>query len=576
MHTPTRLCLLSLLVALAASAATFTPTPYGWFLEAESALPKSSTSIQSDPTASSGTYLTSSKPWEPLLRLPALPADLPPSFELRTLRRASPLCIKTFNPDASQRELAWSWSRPKRWSWVTDGTFRASDLQHGLLLIRDGASTPADLDAIALVTNAALANAVLQLPPIPVKLTLDWTSTDTHPITPLHWSINDYELTRSPLPAPAFDSLITPLTNGLIRIHHAALADRWSDPTTRRWNPEKIRAAITSIPAYKTAPILLSIPSWPSWMYSGDALPAESYDEFSALCIDLVRILRTDLGCSLTHLELLNEKEHNYLNVKNLPELWRLLARLFQDLHAAYPDLRLGGPALTWPNPEWVTPFLSTCGPHIHFLSWHNYATGSRDTPTDTILTEKVDAIASMAETAIDLTRKLSPDHPLETFLTEYNISWTWETRDPRMTTSIGALFDARVVKAVAQKGITGAFVWHLKDNIYGLADGKNTARPAWHLFRLAQQHLLGDLLPSTSSHPDLFDALPIRHADGSRALLLLNLSDAPLALPPTATLLPQPRSPLNGFDLHDTATPIHNLDTPLPPYTLRLLTESP
>jgi hypothetical protein len=89
-----------------------------------------------------------------------------------------------------------------------------------------------------------------------------------------------------------------------------------------------------------------------------------------------------------------------------------------------------------------------------------------------------------------------------------------------------------------------------VKDNIYGLVDLQNNPRPAYHIFRQAGRHLVGDVLPVVLSDPSAMQALAVRRPDGSsRSLLLVNRSDTPLMLPSPRRLLASPK-PLREFHI--------------------------
>ncbi len=548
-------------------------TDYGWLIEAEACRPNADCHIAEDPSASNGAGVASASAWQPLARVLTLPQDVPESFEVWTRRRGGPVCLKALSPDGSQKELGWTWGAPARWTWQKAGTFKREALSGGLLVIRDGdKSRTTELDAIAVVTNATLAAMAFAPPPIDVALKIDWSVPTSHPITARHWAVNDYEIVRAPEPSAAFDAVLRDLKPAIIRIHHASLVDTWSDAETRSWDVAKIRAAFDRMPAYEGVPIMVNINNWPRWFHDGPTLPAEKQAAFAALCADLVRIFRDELHQPVAYWEVLNEQDNRYEKAEALPALWQLLATVMDAMHAADPKAKIGGPALTWPKAEWTEGFLDACGDQIDFLSWHNYASGSRDDSTESILTEKVNNICTMARYARDAVAHPEPNRHIETFLTEYNISWSWETRDPRMTNHIGAIFDALVVMGVAEVGIDGAFVWHVKDNIYGLVDSQNVRRPAYQLFSWGGRYLVGKMLPVADSEPSALQLLAVRRADGGRSLLLVNRSDAVLVLPAPRALLGVETPILEGCIDAETCADLRPLAQPDAPLQLRPL----
>ncbi len=561
----------------ASPAAKWVPRPYGWLLEAEVNRPHSDHRVVEDEEASGQKAIWSRTAWQPLAMVPALPPDAPLSFELWTRRRGGAVCLKALAADGTQRESGWSWGAPERWTWERGGVFRREALEHGFLVIRDGDVAQAtELDAVAIVTNAVLAAEAFAPPPMCATLALDWDAPAAHPLTARHWAINDYELLRAREPSAEFDALLRDLDPAVIRIHNAGLVEAWSDAASRGWNVAAIRGAFARMPAYKDVPIMVNINNWPAWFHDGPVLPENLHKPFAALCADLARIFREELKRPVAYWELLNEQDSRYEQAGALPSLWRLLALIMDEIRAVDPDARIGGPALTWPKPDWVEGFLAGCGDRIDFFSWHSYASGSRDDSTTHILSERVDAVCNMAKDARERLARHVPGKRVETFLTEYNISWTWETRDPRMANHVGAIFQALVVTGLAERGIDGAFVWHFKDNIYGLVDLQNNPRPAYHFFRQAGRYLVGDVLPVVLSDPSAMQALAVRRPDGSRSLLLVNRSDTPLLLPSPRRLLASSK-PLREFhigaDRCSEVQPVANAEAPflLPPYSLHL-----
>ncbi len=553
--------------------------PYGWLYEAEANAPQSTCSVIDDARASGKRAVSSKAAWQPLIAVGGLPEGLSGSFELWTRRRGGPVCLKALLPEGGQKELGWTWGEPAKWEWHRAGSFERKVLESGFLFIRDGNGERwTSLDAVAIVTNADLAAAAFAPEPLDVSLEIPWTAEPGGTISARHWAVNDYEILRAKDASETFDGRFRDLAPALVRIHHAGMAETWSNAETRGWDVEKIRASFERMPAYRGTPILVNICTWPKWFHDGSVLPEERHDDFARLCADLVRVFRDELHIPVAYWEVLNEQDNAYEKAGDLPSLWRLLSKVMAAMREADPAAKIGGPALTWPKGLWTDGFLETCGGQIDFLSWHSYASGSRNDATDFILTDRVRAICDMARGAREALARYPAAARAETFLTEYNISWTWETRDPRMANHIGAVFDALVVKGVAEAGLSGAFVWHLKDHIYGLLDGDNTVRPAYHLYRLGARHLVGDMVPAEASDPDALQVLAVRRADGKRAVLLINRSGHPLRLPSAQTLLGAADiaeaeiGPSDFRDLAPMASPAAALN--MAPLSLRLFVE--
>jgi len=113
------------------------------------------------------------------------------------------------------------------------------------------------------------------------KVIVDW-ETEQAKTTPFTFGSNDYEITIPEKAAdPVYQSHLAKLGIGLIRVCHAGLSDRWSDPATKTWDKTKIKAGYDA--SYPQRPtIIQNISGWPQWMkQDGDGLldPSE-YDRY--------------------------------------------------------------------------------------------------------------------------------------------------------------------------------------------------------------------------------------------------------------------------------------------------------
>jgi xylan 1,4-beta-xylosidase len=238
---------------------------------------------------------------------------------------------------------------------------------------------------------------------------------------------------------------------------------------------------------------------------------------------DLARLLQSE-KIHVDYWELTNEMDTAYEKAGRLPDLWRLVNKCVLAVKKVDPKAKAGGPALTWPKPEWVEGLFRNCGQNLDFVTWHNYASGDIYDSNEQVL-GKADVIAGMAQSVVDAAKKFAPGKKFEMFLTEHNIKWVWEPIERRHGNNIGALFQASTIRRLAPTGIDGATVWHVKGNAYGLIGGDNTIRSTGHLFTWSK-YLHGQVLASTSADETALELLPIVQADGSRSLLLLAKAD--------------------------------------------------
>ncbi|MDQ3813420.1 MAG: glycosyl hydrolase, partial [Armatimonadota bacterium] len=221
-----------------------------------------------------------------------------------------------------------------------------------------------------------------------------------------------------------------------------------------------------------------------------------------------------------------------------LDELWSLYNKLAVEVKKQYPGAKIGGPALTWAKPEWVEGFLKNCAANADFISWHNYGTGDIF-ETNEILFGKAPTIAGYARGVKEAVARYAPGRNMETFLSEFNVKWTWDPYERRHENNVGAVFMASTLRRVALTGITGVAHWHVKGNAYGMISGDNTLRAPAHLYRWGTHYLVGEIPAHSSDDEQSLELLPIRRTDGTRSLLLINKANRTVIVPGGGALLP-------------------------------------
>ncbi|NJL30664.1 MAG: hypothetical protein HC898_02985 [Phycisphaerales bacterium] len=243
--------------------------------------------------------------------------------------------------------------------------------------------------------------------------------------------------------------------------------------------------------------------------------------------------MNEEVGRKIDWWEVLNEREGTYEKEGRLSDLWRLQNMIMLAIRKADPTTKVGGPAMTWPKPSWVESYLKASVTQISFITWHNYASGNASDTNAQVLA-KPDTLAGHAADVLKLIPKFAGDRIIETFLTEFNISWSWKTRDPRMVNHLGAVFDAMVVKRLAELGVTGIAKWHVKDGIYGMLGSDNKLRPSGVLYQWSRPMLTGMMVTVDSPRPAEVEALAVQREDGSRSILVINkvTSRAKVGLP--------------------------------------------
>lgn len=339
----------------------------------------------------------------------------------------------------------------------------------------------------------------------------------------------------------AYADSLTYLGSGVLRYHHAGIIGDsgttpmgWLDHRTRKWDAAKIKAALDPVAAIPGERVI-SISEWPKWMdEDGDHLLVPVHvEDFATLCAELVQIINVNQRRSYAF-EITNERDGPYwiqplkkkepVRVEELAGIYNQCAKAMRKVD---PKVKLGGPAATRPDMlAQLKQFIQLTREHLDFLSVHMYASGSLS-DADSALYDKAEHMGRLVKDLEAMLQECSPDKPPELHVNEFNISWTWKTREPRMINQKGAVFDALALAAMARSGVTAASAWNERDNIYGKMDDNFKLRPAAHVFHILNREMRGRVCPATSSAPLRVTAFATSSEQG-RALMLVNRSDEP------------------------------------------------
>lgn len=356
-----------------------------------------------------------------------------------------------------------------------------------------------------------------------LNLKIDWNE-ETYVLTKKHWSVNDYEILHpQKVVQTGLVDYARKISPAIIRIHQAQIADTWSDEILHTWNYERIAASFNAArKAYGNAVVLLNpICRWPKWLTTKEGLTSEQADKLVEMCRDLAIFIKQHPEWNVGYWEILNEGEQYWEDNDILPEYWNLFNRIAGAVKEVLPEMKIGGPALTWPKPMWLLSFLDCCGKNIDFISWHNYGSGNPEVQTSQILSESVSAMAEHAAYVRQECAKRNLD--LEYFLTEYNVQWVWTPFDVRHANNEGAVFQASVINHLAPL-TDGICVWHLKGHSYGLIDDNNIIRATGQLYLWGNEYLTGSVKKYVSDNQQI-EVIPVVNDNGRKAILLINKS---------------------------------------------------
>ena len=540
---------LLLICGLAAlSAGCVQAKPAYSLVEAE-AVPQGT--VKPDPEASGGKYVGRDGAYQPLLI-----SDMPPgagdSFVLWARLRGAAVQLKGVAADGTQHEFGWAWDKPAQWKWVSFGRHTRTELGAKILLMQGpDARSDAGLDAVVFAAEDTFSpdGIALSLPPLlPVSVTLDWQKTVAR-ATPISYGLNAFggfnpDITQN----AAYKANMVSMNAGLVRLHNGSLMNDsktdpngWIDTANQRWDAEKIKKALGGASAPRPL-LMINIPGWPAWMDTDKDgfLDADKTAAYAAFCAQLVKIVNKDIGRHVTYWEVTNERDGIYYGdfhqnggalkdaskPDRLADLTTIYNTCVQAMKAADPTIKVGGPAISRPDwTDFITRFTAATAPNLDFFSYHAYASGSKD-DSDTQVFDRTEFFGGATSRIAAIMASASPKRRIPVFFDEYNISWTWETRDPRMTNVKGAIFDALAMVSAVTNGADSTLAWNEKDGIYGKMDDSYHPRPGMKTFSLFNRYLVGSLASAATSAPDAVVACAVQSAAPSRrSLLLINRS---------------------------------------------------
>lgn len=213
-------------------------------------------------------------------------------------------------------------------------------------------------------------------------------------------------------------------------------------------------------------------------------LDSDRFDEYAKLCADLVKIVNKDNNLGVQYWEITNEKDIEYFSIfhtksgwgklidpnqpDRLDELITIYNKVAEAMKAVDPSIKVGGPSIARPDlTPFYEPFVKGTIDNLDFFTYHYYPTGSASTPDQEVF-NATNSIGKYTKSIVDTLKKLSPDREIPAILGEYNISWTWETHDPRMANNKGAIFDALSIIKAIENGASASLSWNEKDGSYG------------------------------------------------------------------------------------------------------------
>lgn len=283
----------------------------------------------------------------------------------------------------------------------------------------------------------------------PITATVDWNRTQSK-IERGAYGLNLFNAYNPPQVDAAYNANIEYMNPGAVRYHSWEIMgdskttrNGWIDTANKRWDAEKINAALTNLTALDPkAAVLINIPGWPSWMDTNNDgfLDADKFDAYAAFCADLVRIVNIEGRHNVRFWEPTNERDdvyyvsfYNNKQPDRLNELIDIYNRTARAMKAVDSSIKVGGLAFAradlYPQVERFVR-AAVAAKTLDFLSMHGYASGDKNESDDQVYNRAYNvadpSVNSLTKHGADVRAILdaaSPRRRIPIWYDEYNIS---------------------------------------------------------------------------------------------------------------------------------------------------------
>ncbi|WP_309728951.1 GH39 family glycosyl hydrolase [Chamaesiphon sp. OTE_75_metabat_556] len=391
-------------------------------------------------------------------------------------------------------------------------------------------------------------------PPPKIITTVNWNAVKGT-VTSLGFGVNAFQGFRpTSFNSAIYQSNLLAMKPGLIRFHNSSALQDSSTPdglintASKSWDVNKVKSALAASLAtfgQRQPQRMVNIPTWPDWMDADrdGFLDRHQFDNYARLCADLVKIVNKDSRFKVKYWEVLNEKDDLYFTQfhsnggwgelkdaakpDRLNEVIAIYNKVAIAMKQVDPQIKVGGPGISRSDLQpFYIPFIKGTVDRLDFFTYHFYATGSAATPDKDVF-DATSKIGDYTTTIVKALTANSPNRKIPAMLGEYNISWTWETRDPRMTNHKGIVFDALSMVKSLSNGAIATLAWNEKDGVYGKMDDRNKLRSGGYFLKLMNQLAIGDYVATSTSNKEAIEIFAVRNLElGYRSCLIINRSN--------------------------------------------------
>ncbi len=374
-----------------------------------------------------------------------------------------------------------------------------------------------------------------------VTTSVDWFNKTGTFATDLSYGLNAYQYTDPNTVGlqgnSNYRTNLAYMKAGFIRLHNL---DQMKDSTTNRlgwiinpttsayqWDEAKITASLTG--TYTNSTLLINIANWNTFLSDANGdLRVDAYDQYAALCADLVRIINVKLGKNIKYWEVTNELDGRYSG--RMAELGKIFNKAYDAMKAVDPTIKIGGAA--YANAYSSTNFrdyITATKDRIDFVSYHTY-NGSSATTTKQTIFNGAEGLGYPTGLVRGIINQVVPARAsqIELFHNEFNMartaySATW------LTDSTSTIYDALALRSFVLAGTTGANAWNEGDGWWGKLNNNATwdKRPAAHLYKILNERAKGEVVNTVSSDPKLLQSYAVQDANGKESIVVINRSEA-------------------------------------------------
>ena len=374
---------------------------------------------------------------------------------------------------------------------------------------------------ISLAKNIQTENVDMKPMPKVSCLTVDYKIENGQTISENLFGINDSFLNRPNISVDEsrYQDLIREIAPGVVRLHMGYSMKTVFPDVDSTADFTRFNGLLRTFEREdrKGQKIIFCFAGHPKWVKMSDSVIRSRYVD---CCMQVVEYL--DLkGVNIDYWQLSNEP-YCGSGVNDGGAYWDFYNELGQLIHDFNPAYKVGGPVVCFPDLGVIKDFLANCYGNIDFVAWHWYPTGSIETPTRVLMSrtkEFGDRIRGIRE----LTLEYPNLKDAEFMMSEFNMNYDWQDRDPRQANHVGSCWLASIYKHMAEAELDISTIWQAaQDGTFGILDDDIKPRPNAALIMLMNRYFKNAIIVKDVCNNEKVEALACIN-DDSYLLMLIN-----------------------------------------------------